>query len=85
MTIVLSSSDYWAMIQQGSDHQQSVTEAFDITYAYPAQLGQGYVRKIKLRQGLELAIADYQHNQAVITEAPDREHPLEYQFSLVRE
>ncbi|MBW4653088.1 MAG: AraC family transcriptional regulator [Kaiparowitsia implicata GSE-PSE-MK54-09C] len=84
---ILSQADYWALIQANVCQPQGSTasEAFDITYAYPAQLGQGYVREIKLRQGLELAIADYQPHQAVITEVPDREHPLEYEFTLVRE
>ncbi|MGF1519737.1 MAG: helix-turn-helix transcriptional regulator [Nodosilinea sp.] len=84
---ILSQADYWALIQANVCQLQGSpgSEKFDITYAYPAQLGQGYVREIKLREGLELAIADYQPNQNVIIETADREHPLEYEFSLVRE
>ncbi len=84
---ILSQADYWALVQANVCQQQSsiASEEFDITYLYPAQLGQGYVREIKLREGLDLAIASYQPNRDVIIENPDREHPLEYEFTLVRE
>lgn len=84
---ILSQADYWALIQANVCPSQgsNASEDFDVTYAYPAQLGQGYVREIKLREGLELAIARYQPNQNLIIEVSDREHPLEYEFSLVRE
>ncbi len=85
MTIVLSQSDYRAMLQQDSDHQQSATDTFDVTWRYPPQLGRGSVREVRLREGLELAIASYQLRQDVIVEAPEREHPLEYEFTVVRD
>ncbi|WP_121969933.1 AraC family transcriptional regulator [Leptolyngbya sp. BC1307] len=87
MTIALSQADYWDLIQANPTVKptESGASGFDTTWSYPAQLGKGFIRKIHPRQGLDLAIANYQPNQDVIIEAPDREHPLEYEFSLVRE
>jgi AraC-like DNA-binding protein len=77
MAIVLSDTDYW-MFQD----EQSASDASDITYNYPSQLGQGFIRNINLREGLMLDIADYQLHNDIIIYSCDREHPLEYTFGL---
>lgn len=85
MAILLSQADYGAMLQQGSNSQSSAPNKFDLTWPYPAQLGEGFIRKIYLRQGLELEIASYRLHQNIIVEVPEREHPLEYEVSAVQE
>jgi AraC-like DNA-binding protein len=79
MTIALSQVDHWALFRETEPQQ---TDSFDITYRYPAALGQGYYRKIKLRDGLELTITKHQLHQDVVMHCPEREHPLEYCFFL---
>lgn len=85
MAIILSQSDYLAILQQNSNHHQSTPDEFDMTWPYPAQLGEGFIRKIDLRQGLELEIASYRPHQDIVIETPEREHPLEYEVSIVQE
>jgi AraC family transcriptional regulator, transcriptional activator of the genes for pyochelin and ferripyochelin receptors len=85
MAIILSQSDYGAMLQQDSNPQPSAPEKFDITCPYPAQLGEGFIRTIHLRPGLDLEIASYRPHQDIVIETPEREHPLEYGVSVVQE
>ncbi|MEA5600359.1 AraC family transcriptional regulator [Nostoc sp. UHCC 0252] len=59
------------------------SDEFDVTYPYPVKLGKGYSRYVNLRQGLDLDIANYQLHDKVITQLFDREHPIEYTFSLL--
>ncbi|NDJ17354.1 AraC family transcriptional regulator [Myxacorys almedinensis] len=84
MAIALSQSDYWSLFRE-TEPTDPEPDSFDITRSYPATLGQGYYREIHLRNGLELAIANYQLHQDVIVEVPEREHPLEYEFTVVQE
>jgi AraC family transcriptional regulator, transcriptional activator of the genes for pyochelin and ferripyochelin receptors len=85
MAIILSQADYGAMLQKDHNPQQSAPDTFDMTWPYPAELGEGFIRKIHLRQGLELEIANYRFCQNIIVEIPEREHPLEYEVSVVQE
>jgi AraC family transcriptional regulator, transcriptional activator of the genes for pyochelin and ferripyochelin receptors len=87
MTIALSQSDYWALVRKSIVDEQTVSTpgSFDITWQYPTQLGHGFVREVRLREGLVLAIANYQLHQDLIVEVPEREHPLEYEFTVVQE
>jgi AraC family transcriptional regulator, transcriptional activator of the genes for pyochelin and ferripyochelin receptors len=85
MTIILSQADYGAMLQKDRNPQPSVPDHVDVTWPYPAQLGEGCIRKIHLRQGLELEIASYRLHQNIVIEVPEREHPLEYEVSIVQE
>jgi AraC-like DNA-binding protein len=82
MTITLSQHDYWALFQEVEDQTGSSADEFDITWKYPATLGQGYWREIRLRPGLDLAIAHYRLHDAITMQLPEREHPLEYSFHL---
>lgn len=85
MAIILSQSDYLAMVQKDSNHQQSAPDKFDITWPYPTEFGEGFIREIHLRQGLKLEIANYRPHQNIIVELPEREHPLEYEVAVVQE
>jgi len=88
MTITLSQENYWELVQQtqktASSFFPSTQECgnSDITWQYPSQLGQGFVRNVQLREGLHLHLADYQPHEDIITFSSDREHPLEYTFHL---
>lgn len=82
MTIALSDADYYALLQEHAAGQPADSDATDITRMYPSQLGRGFMREIHLRDGLELAIADYQSHEDLILDSPDRKHPLEYTFHI---
>lgn len=82
MPITLSQYDYWALFQDIESQTASNADEFDIAWKYPEQLGQGCRREIRLRDGLELAIARYQLHDSIVMQLPEREHPLEYSFHL---
>ena len=84
MAIALSQSDYWDLFDSTelSEQNSPPSDHFDVTRKYPKQLGRGYWREIRLRDGLDLAIAHYQLHDAVTMQLPEREHPLEYSFHL---
>lgn len=84
MTIKLSHKDYWGLFQEpieSTDPSQR-SDDFDSLWRYPQQIGQGYMRWIQLREGLELIIADYQLRDRLILEIHDRSHPLEFNFYI---
>lgn len=85
MSIFFSQSDYLAMFREGGNQQQSNADGSDKYWYYPTHLGRGSIREIKLREGLELTIASYQLYQNLIVEIPEREHPLEYEFTVIGE
>jgi len=80
--IALSQDDYFALFQENAAGQPAASYVTDITWKYPPQLGHGFMREIYLRDGLELAIADYQCHEDIFIHSADREHPLEYTFHL---
>lgn len=82
MTITLSQHNYWELFQEAEEQTDSSVDEFDITWKYPEQLGQGYWREIRLRNGVELAITHYQLHKPVTLQLPERDHPLEYSFHL---
>jgi AraC-like DNA-binding protein len=77
--ITLSQDNYWELVAE-NERTALTSDEFDVTWQYPAQLGHGFVREIDLREGLVLAIANYQSHRDIITYSTDREHPLEYRF-----
>lgn len=81
MAIALSYADYCALLQENVEGKAASHET-DTTLKYPSQLGRGFIREIRLREGLVLAIADYQSHNDLILDTPDREHPLEYTFHI---
>lgn len=88
MTITLNQADYWELfdhVKQDKPEQDEPfhpLDEFDITWKYPPDLGQGYYRTIELREGLDLAIANYQLCDHLAVAMPERTHPLEYSFFL---
>jgi AraC-like DNA-binding protein len=82
MAITLSQRDYCALFQTIEKQPTSSNDEFDLVWTYPEQLGQGYWREIRLRDGLELAIAHYQLHNPITIQSPERKHPLEYTFYL---
>lgn len=84
MAITLSQDDYWVLIGESAADEPiaSTADQLDITWNYPSQLGYGFVREIRLREGLVLAIANYQLHSDIITDSTDCEHPLEYTFNI---
>lgn len=88
MTITLSQQDYWDLVQQTregvppSSLSDADSQSVGVIWKYPKQLGQGFIQEIRLRQGVELAIANYQTHDDIITDSLDCEHPLEYVFTI---
>jgi hypothetical protein len=85
MAIALFQDDYLAHIHDGTTEEPVIftAEQFDFTWSYPPQWGQGYVRDIWLREGLEISIADYSLHHDLILTSADREHPLELTYILI--
>jgi AraC family transcriptional regulator, transcriptional activator of the genes for pyochelin and ferripyochelin receptors len=79
MVVALSQEDYWSLFGNSTD---SRPDGFDATRHCPVELGEGYYWEIQLRDGLELAIAEYESYDDIIIESCDREHPIEYTFHL---
>ncbi|NJR39793.1 MAG: helix-turn-helix transcriptional regulator [Leptolyngbyaceae cyanobacterium CSU_1_4] len=82
MAITLSQHNYWDLFQEAEEQRAFSADDFDTIWKYPWRLGQGYWREIRLRDGVELAIAHYQLHDAVTMQLPERDHPLEYSFHL---
>lgn len=87
MTITLSQQDYWNLVRQAQEDMPSSlpdsnSHGVDVVWQYPKQLGRGFIHEIQLRQGVELAIANYQTHDGIITDSLDCEHPLEYTFNI---
>lgn len=81
MTIALSQEEYWSLFSEASTTDPK-PDLFEIVQSYPQALGCGSVRQIHLRDGLELAIADYQLHDQLVLHCPERKHPLKYSFLL---
>ena len=82
MGLTLSQQEYWDLVKQPQYKSFDKADAFETTFQYPAELGQGYNRSIELRDGLDLGIDHYQLHQSVTTHAPERPHPIEYMFRI---
>ncbi len=83
MTITISQRDYWQLVceTQDNDSIHSV-EPFETLWRYPERLGQGYIREIELRQGLELSISRYRLHDNLTIQCHERSHAIDYDFSL---
>lgn len=81
MTITISQADYCDLFTEIKANSSQINR-FDLTYAYPSQLGQGYSRLIQLRPGLEINIEQYQLHDRAIIQQGDRFHPLEMCFQM---
>lgn len=84
MTLIISHQEYGELFKEKLEDEQNSCQAddSDAIWKHPEQLGPGYWRSISLREGMELAIADYQLHKPLVVKAPEREHPLEYGFYL---
>lgn len=85
MTTTLSQAEYWNLFQETVISNEPSSDEFDTTWKYPDQLGQGYWRRICLRDGVILEIGNYQQLKPFVLDVPDREHLLEYGFVLERQ
>jgi AraC family transcriptional activator of pyochelin receptor len=84
MTITISQQAYWELFQQANDtwqHSES-SDVLDLTWKYPAVLGQGFFREMELHEGLELTITDCQLDNDLIKKFDVHEHPVQYGFLL---
>lgn len=83
MTITLSQQAFDELFQETvePDQHPDPDDLLDVVYKYPRRLGQGYWRRIQLRQGLELIIGNLQMRDRMIILQPEEEHDwLEYHF-----
>ncbi|MDM9382302.1 AraC family transcriptional regulator [Chlorogloeopsis sp. ULAP01] len=82
MTISISYQAFWELFREVDETRQNFDPAdkFDVIWKYPQELGEGYLRAIKLQQGLELEISSYQLRDNLIMQLPDRPHPVQYSF-----
>jgi AraC-like DNA-binding protein len=82
MAIILSQQGYWELICPEVETPQ-ISSNFDCTWKYCDEIGTGYYREIRIRDGVELSIAqDYFHEDLQI-KMPERSHPLELSYTLV--
>lgn len=85
MTITLPQAEYWDLFQELVLNDQTPLDEFETIWRYPEQLGQGFWRRMCLREGVILEIGNYQQLKPFVLEVPDREHPLEYSFILEKQ
>ncbi|WP_026100348.1 AraC family transcriptional regulator [Fortiea contorta] len=84
MTITMSHQAYrelWQEIEETSQHCDP-SDPLDVIWKYPKQIGQGYIRCIELRAGLEIEIFDCCLRDRLILEIPEHLNWLKYHFHL---
>lgn len=84
MAITFSKQSYQELFEpsvENSSVYSNLSEE-DTIWCYPPTLGRGFLRDIQLRQGLELAIANYQLYDDVVIQSPSRPHSVEFSFYL---
>ena len=85
MTIILTGANFYEMLAEAeqSSPQACAVSSFETVYKYPERLGSGYCRRIELCNGVLLEIFDYQLQEDLIHQMPEREHPwVEYGVQL---
>jgi hypothetical protein len=84
MIVTISQQAYWKLFDENVSNIDKIDpdDDLDIIWKYPTQIGEGYLRIIELRSGLELGISNYHLHDNVILQASEREHSLEYSFYL---
>ncbi|MUG92602.1 hypothetical protein F7734_09085 [Scytonema sp. UIC 10036] len=82
LAIALSHPTYLKLFEEVDQTQQycDPTDDLDITWKYPKQLGEGWVREIQLREGLSLRIENIRQYDDLIVEYPEEERHLGYFF-----
>ncbi len=84
MTITISQQaheELWQSVDEPRQNNDSDDE-LDVTCKFPQTLGEGYHRRIELRQGLLLEIESCQRPDNLIIQSIDHPHPLEFWFML---
>jgi AraC-like DNA-binding protein len=82
MPITISQQAFWELFSETEEIQNQCADEFETICPYPQELGQGNLRYIHLREGLELTIADYQLHDYLILKSPERQHDVEFTFYL---
>jgi AraC-like DNA-binding protein len=82
MSITISQPDFWELFAATEEIQNQCADEYETICQYPQQLGQGNLRDIHLREGLELTIADYQLHDDLTLKSPERQHGVEFTFYL---
>ena len=84
MTIIIPAQAHEELWQEVDQTRQSndPDDELDITCKCPQALGEGYSRRVELRQNLVLEIESYQRHDNLIIQGIDRPHPLEFWFML---
>jgi AraC-like DNA-binding protein len=87
MAITFSQDDYLEIVRHSRDASMTSMpnsqQSLDRTWAYPQELGSGYYRVVRIRDGIDLDIADYRPHEDLVIASEDREHPLELCFVLI--
>ncbi|MUG92596.1 hypothetical protein F7734_09045 [Scytonema sp. UIC 10036] len=83
MTITISQQAHEELFQEVDQNQHhDPDDQLDVTCKFPQTLGEGYHRRIELRQGLLLEIESCQRPDNLIIQSIDHPHPLEFWFML---
>ncbi|MBD6617807.1 helix-turn-helix transcriptional regulator [Komarekiella sp. 'clone 1'] len=82
MSITISQPAFWELFAETEEISNQCADELETICKYPQELGQGHLRYIHLREGLDLTIADYQLNDYLILKSPERKHSLEFTFYL---
>ncbi|MBW4612084.1 MAG: AraC family transcriptional regulator [Desmonostoc vinosum HA7617-LM4] len=84
MTIAISAQTYQEIFAEANETPQNSDsdDELDVTYKCPQVLGEGYLRRVELRQNLVLEIESYQRHDNLIKQRIDHPHPLEFWLML---
>lgn len=92
MTITISQKEFWELFVDIPETEASVQmfsriigkswNIFDTLCQFPQKLATGFWAEIELRDGLYLAISEYQLHDDLVIKNPEPQHPLEYSFEL---
>jgi AraC family transcriptional regulator, transcriptional activator of the genes for pyochelin and ferripyochelin receptors len=83
--LTVSEADYDALWNEANTMPRAIdpSDPLDILWNLPTELGQGFRREIDWREGLNLAISDYQLRGDLKRPFKDHEHPIQIGFLLL--
>lgn len=78
------SQQAWQDLEQKVDETAvgDPLDPLDVTWQYPKSIGHGYIRRIELRQGLELEILNFRLCDRLIVNYPERPGWLRFHCHL---
>jgi AraC-like DNA-binding protein len=84
MTITISEQAFEDLFQETVKHSQhpDTVDRLDVVYEYPELLGKGYLRDIKLREGLYINILDAQIRDRLMIIDSERFEGLSFHFHI---